>query len=75
MAVRQGDWKLVRTLDAGKNPTLTQGLYNLRNDIGEKNDLSSAEPGKAAELQAKWDAWNAGNIKALWEYDSPVDAP
>lgn len=75
MAVRQGDWKLVRALDAGKTPTLRQGLYNLRDDISEKNDLSAAEPGKVAELQAKWDAWNAGNIKALWEYDSPVDAP
>ena len=75
MAVRQGDWKLVRTLEEGKNPTLTQGLYNLRNDIGERIDLSAAEPGKVTELQAKWDAWNAENIKALWEYDSPVDAP
>jgi len=73
-AVRQGDWKLVRTLDGGRNPTLRQGLYNLLDDIGEKKDVSTAEPGKAAELQAKWDEWNAGNIKALWEYESPVDA-
>lgn len=72
MAVREGDWKLVRTIEGNKNQApLKTRLYNLNQDIGEKTDLSGEEPEKTAELQEKWNAWNAKNIKALWEYDSP----
>ncbi len=51
-AVRVGDWKLVRLGRRGR-----WELYNLKTDRTELHDLSSAEPHRAAELAAKWDAW------------------
>ena len=75
MAIRSGDWKLVRydtTADTGKankgaNPPVTGArLYNLRDDVGEKTDLSAKMPEKAKELQAVWDRWNAELVPPLW---------
>jgi arylsulfatase A-like enzyme len=69
MAVRQGDWKLVRYDPAveGKTGRATEAkLYNLKSDIGETQDLIVAEPQKAKELQAAWDKWNEQNVAPLW---------
>ena len=38
----------------------------LSDDIGETKDLASAMPEKVAELQARWDAWNATLVDPLW---------
>ena len=68
MAVRQGDWKLVtymNKIDEGdvlrsENPPPTpHRLYNLRDDIGETNDLAASETDKFNELKSLWDEWNA----------------
>ena len=73
MAIRCGDWKLVRydsnadtNLGKVRQPTTAAKLYNLAADIGESNDLAAAQPDKVKELQARWDAWNAGNVEPLW---------
>jgi arylsulfatase A-like enzyme len=72
MAIRAGDYKLVRydsnaDNNAGKKqPVSTVKLYNLKDDLGESKDLAAAQPDKVKELQAKWDAWNADNVKPLW---------
>ncbi len=73
MAIRAGDYKLVRydlnadTLTGVRNqPVSAAKLYNLAEDIGEKNDLASAQPERVRTLQAKWDAWNATLVKPLW---------
>lgn len=73
MAVRAGDFKLVRydtTADgvaagrkAGTSPVK---LYNLRDDLGETKDLAAAQPDKVKELQALWNTWNTANVKPLW---------
>ena len=74
MAVRMGDWKLVRAEAADTHPpTLTTGLFNLAQDPGEQHDLAKAEPGRMVELQAAWDAWNAGNVAAKWTSTSHED--
>jgi arylsulfatase A-like enzyme/uncharacterized protein (DUF1330 family) len=68
MAVRQGDWKLVtymNKIDEGdvlrsENPPPTpHRLYNLRDDIGESNDLAASETKKVEELMTLWNQWNA----------------
>jgi arylsulfatase A-like enzyme len=59
-AVRKGDWKLT---DMGEGVR----LFNLANDIGEKEDLASKYSVKLAELEADYKSWNAGNIEARWE--------
>ena len=82
MAVRAGDWKLTRAPDqTATPPALKTGLFNLREDVSEQNDLSGNEPAKAKELQTLWDQWNAHNVKALWGgeasggEDRKADAP
>ncbi len=50
-SVREGDWKLL----AYRGGTLK--LYNIADDIGEKNDRATSHPEKVAELKAKLAAW------------------
>ncbi len=51
-AVRKGDWKLIHNLVDN-----SYELYNLKNDIGEKHDLSEENPGKVEELSALLERW------------------
>jgi len=51
-AIRDGDWKLRASYEDGRYE-----LYNLREDIGEKNDLAAANAEKVADLTAKLEAW------------------
>src|SRR5439155_6186 len=53
-AIRSGDWKLIEFFETGKAE-----LYNLRDDLGEKNDLAAAKPEKAKELRDQLAAWRA----------------
>ena len=70
MAVRSGDWKLVRydtnaDSQTGKaQPVTSIKLYHLAKDTHEDNDLSSTMPDKVAELQKLWDEWNKGQCRA-----------
>jgi arylsulfatase A-like enzyme len=69
MAIRKGDWKLVRydpVVDGMKGTATDAKLYNLANDIGENHDLIKSEPEKAKVLQAAWDEWNKGNVPPAW---------
>jgi len=72
MAIRQGDWKLVKydpVVDGqkgGKGTATDAKLYNLANDIGETENLIEEEPEKAKALQAAWNKWNASNVPAAW---------
>jgi len=50
--IRAGDWKLVENFEDGRLE-----LYNLKIDLGEKNDLAKSEPEKARELHDKLAAW------------------
>ncbi len=73
MALRAGDWKLVRydtnadtRTGAGRQPVSAAKLYHLADDLGEAKDLAAAQPEKLKELQAMWDAWNATLVAPLW---------
>lgn len=59
-AVRSGDWKLV-----GEKARV--GLFDLAQDISEKNDLAAKMPEKVAELTKLHDAW-------LAEMPEPIQA-
>jgi arylsulfatase A-like enzyme len=79
MAIRAGDWKLVRPDlapdkqfgDIAKKPM----LINLADDIGEKNDLADAQPDRVKELQLAWDKWNAELAPPLWLHHSLQKPP
>lgn len=49
-AARVENWKWVDAKAGG-------GLFDLANDIGEKNDLSAKRPGKLRELKAAFSRW------------------
>jgi arylsulfatase A-like enzyme len=68
MAIRHGDYKLVKANDRDAEPPRLIGpaLFNLAADISEKNNLAASQPAKVAELQAVWDKWNAGQKPPLW---------
>jgi len=51
-AIRVGDYKLIKFWDLKKIE-----LYNLREDVGELNDLSLKQPQKVKELEAKLQAY------------------
>ncbi len=51
-AIRQGDWKLIEFFDDGRLE-----LYNLREDIGEKNNLAGKESARAMAMQRKLAVW------------------
>jgi len=50
-AVRQNQWKLV--MDRDGKPL----LFDVSKDLGEKNDLSSAESDLVAKIKEKWEQW------------------
>jgi arylsulfatase A-like enzyme len=75
VAVRAGDWKLVKAAEPGPGGAAARRaastldgakLFNLRTDIGEETDLAEKNPEKVKELAALWAAWNANNVPPAW---------
>lgn len=48
--VRKSDWKLIRVWCDGPNQTDRHELFNLKDDIGEANDVSARHPARVREL-------------------------
>jgi arylsulfatase A-like enzyme len=79
MAIRRGDWKLVKTregpfvdVDPSVLSDLSEaGLYNLAEDIGETRNRAAERPDKVKELSDLWQQWNSQLIKPLWGPRSP----
>ncbi len=59
-AVREGDFKLIEFFDDG-----SVELYNLREDVGEKKDLSGEKPELAARLKRDLHAWRKDTGAAM----------
>ena len=53
-AIRDGDWKLIELYEYDETE-----LYNVRNDIGEQNNLAAKHPEKVQELSDKLKKWQA----------------
>jgi arylsulfatase A-like enzyme len=74
LALRQGDWKLVKAPGGGVEGEPRDGradtsgaeLYNLRDDIGETRNLAAEHPEKVRELVAAWERMDAEMIAPLW---------
>lgn len=52
-AMRDGPWKLIVDGKGG----VKLGLYNLKDDLGEKNNLAEAEPERVKRMVAGLEAW------------------
>jgi arylsulfatase A-like enzyme len=74
MAVRMGDWKLVKAFGDGGMPREAPGkattagaqLYNLKQDIAEQQDLATKHPEKVRHLTAAWETWNKELVDPAW---------
>jgi hypothetical protein len=74
IAIREGDWKLVKAPGGGVGPGELIGaatvdgaqLYNLATDIGEQTNLATKEPAKVQELAADWQSWNSELVAPKW---------
>ena len=61
-AIREGDHKLIKWYDDE-----SVELYNLADDLSEKNDLSERMPRRALDLKRKLEAWLAESAAAMPE--------
>jgi len=82
MAVRKGDWKLVKMTETGfqEEPAPLGDLsklklYNLREDIGEMNDLAAMHPKRVRELALEWQRWTARLAKPKWLWPAVQSYP
>ena len=73
-AIRRGQWKLVDWRDFETKQNSGWQLYDLSQDIGEKNNVAAMHPQLVAQLSRAWDEWNAQNIAPLW-HGSPTEDP
>jgi arylsulfatase A-like enzyme len=75
IAVRQGDWKLVKAPGGGVDQagarraqadTTGAQLFNLASDPGEQKDLSADQAEMVAKLASAWGRWNAELAEPQW---------
>jgi arylsulfatase A-like enzyme len=79
MAVRSGDWKLVKAVTGGgraggggaasrREKATAEGakLFNLKDDPGEQTDLAAKHPETVKELAARWRKWNSEMVDPAW---------
>jgi hypothetical protein len=69
MAIRRGNWKLVRAsrgLKEFEDMSKQAMLFNLAEDPGEQHGLAHKFPGKVRELQELWDRWNSQLKAPRW---------
>jgi arylsulfatase A-like enzyme len=52
ISVRRGDWKLIRFYCDSRNQSDRFELYNLKEDLGETNNLASAKPDRVRQLNS-----------------------
>jgi arylsulfatase A-like enzyme len=52
VSVHRDDWKLIRLFHGGEKGAHRHLLFNLREDLGEKNNLAAQKPDLVAELDA-----------------------
>jgi len=52
VVVHQGDWKLIRIFHGGEKGAHRWKLFNLRDDLGEKNDLAQKDPERVKAMDA-----------------------
>lgn len=71
--LRQGDWKILVKKPRGRNAKNSKSqvmLFNLANDLGEKNNLAEAHPEKVQALKKRMlelDAEIAENARSPWQ--------
>jgi arylsulfatase A-like enzyme len=55
VTVHRGDWKLIRIFHGGDNGAHRRLLFNLKDDLGERQNVAAKHPDLVAELDARID--------------------
>ncbi len=63
LAIRQGDWKLVRQ---GRKSNTPFALYNVASDLGETHNLAASQPERTKTLRQALARWEAEQAEPLW---------
>ena len=58
-AVRQGEWKYLRSYKKNDNKKYTATLIDLGKDIAEEHDISEANPERFQEMSELYESWEA----------------
>lgn len=78
VCVRKGNWKLIRAFHDAADQSQRYELYNLAEDIGERNNLAEKEPARVKELDALIETFlqdtEAVTPKANEDYDPKARA-
>ncbi len=74
VVAHSGDWTLIRIFHEGENGAHAYRLYNLKDDIGEKNDLSAQQPDRVKKMDAMIDKFLA-DTKAVVPLRNPKYDP
>lgn len=74
VSVHSGDWKLIRIFHGGEAGAHRHLLFNLRDDIGEKNNLAAQQPDRVRELDALIEKFLA-DTKAVVPVPNPAFDP
>jgi len=74
VSVHRDDWKLIRIFHGGEKGEHRHLLFNLREDLGEKNNLAAQKPELVAELDAMIEKFLA-DTKAVVPVPNPAFDP
>lgn len=74
VSVHRDDWKLIRIFHGGEKGAHRHLLFNLRQDLGEKNNLAAQKPELVAELDALIEDFLT-DTKAVVPVPNPVFDP
>jgi hypothetical protein len=68
-AIRIGDYKLIERFEDGQSH-----LYNLKSDIGERNDLAASMPDQVASMRTRLHNWYENVDAKFLQAKSPESA-
>jgi arylsulfatase A-like enzyme len=74
VSMHRDDWKLIRIFHGGEKGAHRHLLFNLREDLGEKNNLAAQKPDLVAELDAMIEKFLA-DTKAVVPVPNPAFDP
>ncbi len=74
-AVRQGDWKYLRTYKPLGTGKYQSTLYNLKDDIAEKENLAASSPAKVKAMSNLLEKWEFEMSRTAIPFERSVPSP
>jgi arylsulfatase A-like enzyme len=74
VSVHQRDWKLIRIFHGGEKGAHRHLLYNLNDDLGEKNNLAASQPARVKQMDVLIESF-LSDTKAVVPIPNPAFDP